>query len=360
MNSRQRDVLELLAAANPVPLSAVAGASQSLEARRGFVAITADATPPRGRGRVHVPQVSRRRRLLSTAVAATALAAIVATVVATVGPEGRLGAEPAAAQALLAASRVAGNQAAPLPAPGEYFYSRTRSLELTTAVADGRAWSTLTPSTVELWFSLDGSGRVREVSGETTLVGAEDRSDWLAAGSPPLQSGKLRSDRRFGPGGLSAGRVAEADLARLAALPTDGEELAKEIRDVVKDKGRPQDVGGLMFQEIASLLANPAATPELRAALFDAASRIEGVEFLGRAKDRAGRVGTLLGVDSAFGGKQTRYTMNFDPTSTQLLEVETVLLERVDFVDVSPPATIGYTTYVVSSLSPSLEEAPAE
>ena len=357
MNSKRRDVVEFLAAANPVPLGAVAGASRSPEAQRLYMVITAEA--PRVRGRRHT-QLQLRRRLLSIAVAATALAATIAAVVSTVAPEGRLGAEPAAAQALLAASRVAVNQPAHLPGPGEYYYSRTRSLVMTTSVVDGRAWSTLTPSTVELWFARDGSGRVREVSEQPELVGPDDRADWAAAGSPSLQSNDPQSDRRFRPGELSTGRVAEADLPRLRTLPTDGQALANEIRNVVNDRGRPQDIPGLMFQEIAALLANPAATPALRAALFDAASRIEGVELLSRAKDRAGRSGTLLGLDSDFGGTRTRYTMNFNPKSAQLLEVETVLLEQVDFVDTSPPATIGYTTYLASALASSAEEAPTE
>ena len=357
MNSKRKDVVELLTAANPVPLGAVAGASRTPEARRLLISITSDSWQPRRRQQ---PLIRRRRRLLSTAVAATALTAIIATVVSTVGPDGRLGAEPAAAQALLDASRVAASQPAQLPARDEYFYSRTRSLELTTSVAGGRAWSTLTPSTVELWFALDGSGRVREVSGEPKLVGPDDRSDWLAAGSPTLQAEDPQRDQRFGPGELSAGTVAEADLARMSALPTDVGTLTDEIREIVEDRGRQQDVPGLMFQEIAGLLANPAASPELRSALFEAASGIEGVELVGRATDLAGRFGTLLALDSAFGGKRARYTMNFDPQSTRLLEVVTTLLERVDFVDAPPPATIGVTTYIAATVASSVEEAPAK
>lgn len=296
---------------------------------------------------------------LSVAAAGVAAAAVVG-IVATVGPDSRFGAEPAAAQALMAGARVARAEPDHPLVQGRYYYVRTKSAALNTTVSGGRAYSTMASSTRELWFALDGSGRIREVTSEPRLVGPRDRAIWRSLGSPPLHTGDRIDDDSFGAGGLASGRVAEADLARLASLPMDPAALLEAIRREVAHKGKPEDVDGLAFQEIGSLLANPAARPAFRAALFEAAALIDGVSLLGQTSDRASRAGTALTLESSYGGLNSRYILVFDPATSDLLQMETVLLESVEWADVEPPAVISYTVYLSEGFVGSTSEEPLD
>jgi len=96
------------------------------------------------------------------------------------------------------------------------------------------------------------------------------------------------------------------------------------------------------FAVVADLLRETVGTPELRASLY----------LIGSATDRAGRTGTavaMTGNPSSVG--LDRHTLIFAPDTSMLLTEETVLLERVDWLDADPPTLIGYNTYLVSDIA---------
>ena len=52
-----------------------------------------------------------------------------------------------------------------------------------------------------MWLDSKGSGRVREVSGRTSLLSARQRAAWVAAGSPRLPRAGRVNEKRFGQAG---------------------------------------------------------------------------------------------------------------------------------------------------------------
>ena len=345
------DVVAALAAANPVPAAVVAGAADSPEAAATLRRIL--AAPVRSERPAPLP----RLRLIAALTAVAAAAALGAFNV--VDGDSDFGAEPAAAQALTDAARVAAAAPASAISPGQYYFQRSETVALHTTVVGTDAFSTIVASTREVWFAPDGSGRVRERTERGRLAGTRDRAVWERVGRPAL--GEDRSvDRSYGAGGSSGGRIAEAEILGLGAQPVDPERILTMVSTEVAAKGQPDDVGGLAFRALADLLANPAATPELRATLFEAMARIDGVQLIGRATDGARRTGVGLGLESAFSGTPSRYVVVFDPTTSRLLESRVVLLKPVPYADVAPPTVISSTLYHQTAIVDSTQERPAE
>lgn len=100
-------------------------------------------------------------------------------------------------------------------------------------------------------------------------------------------------------------------MARLERRVNSGEEARN---------GNPLPVKTLTL--VAELLNNPLATPELRAALYEAEGRMPGIEYLGEATDAIGRRGVAVGVESANSGALTLYSLIFDPKTSQVLAYE--------------------------------------
>ena len=246
-----------------------------------------------------------RRRPLPRLVAAcaAAAAAITAAVQLVPGDEdaGRVpGLDAVAALAAAAPSTV--------PGPGEYAYTKLRY------GFHGGAGN----CTEEWWIGADGSGRVR-------------------------QRGKLCNpfdgDRRFGPGQALRRYVSlhgNAFHGDPADLPTEPEQLARAIEDtlrglldfspeVLEDPVRRSDA---MLDVIAQVLANPFATPELRAALYRVAAGLEGMRVEQGVIDPVGRRGDAVTIEHAVHGSPERRELIFDPaTSATLAERETYLYE---------------------------------
>jgi len=124
----------------------------------------------------------------------------------------------------------------------------------------------------------------------------------------------------------------------LSKLPTDPAELAAWLEHQV---ARPEYSAGNGFPVsvrtltvVAELLSNPLASPELRAALYEAEALIPGIESYGEASDAIGRQGVAVGAESANSGAPSRYLLIFDPESSQVLGTEQIWLRP-------PPAFKG-------------------
>jgi hypothetical protein len=73
-----------------------------------------------------------------------------------------------------------------------------------------------------------------------------------------------------------------------------------------------------VFLTIGELLAQGDASPRLRAALFEVAAGLEGVELVGDDTDPLGRQGIAVAIDGA--GARTQLV--FEPDSSTLLAIE--------------------------------------
>ena len=254
-----------------------------------------------------------------------------------------------AAEVLNGLAAVAAAQPGPPAAQGGYRYLKSETLHLSMVAgvdAPGPPVAALVPKTREMWVAPDGSGRIREIAGEPIFLSDRARAAWEAAGRPDLATA-IHQD--FGPGGLWY-----EDFDR---YPTDPAALAEVVRQRAEKADPPVDIG--MFVVVGDMLREPGAPPELRAALYQVAARIPGVEFLGRVTDRAGRPGVAVAKDTTYWGGKQRYVLLFDPSTSALLGEERGLIEPVDWLDARPPVVIGHATYLESAVVPSLPIDPS-
>jgi len=300
---------------------------------------------------------SRRVRRWGLAAATVAAGVTFALVVPSVLPGGG---DAAAARALRRVALRAANQPAqPAPAPGQFVYTATQSIQISTYLSGSSVrFSYSQPLTREIWIGTDGSGRIRETPGEVKFLSPTDEQAWIAAGSPSLsdEPGAV-TDETFAPGELS--------FLDTSALPDDPEALLDliERREIV---GGPEG-DWETFTIVGDLLRETWATPAVRGALYEVAADLPGVEFVGRTRDGQGREGIAVAYTHA----GLRQILIFDPRTAELLGERSVMTEDGD-LEVAPSgvvitAGVGeagevvYTAdYLASGVVDSTDERPGE
>jgi hypothetical protein len=155
--------------------------------------------------------------------------------------------------------------------PGEYLYLRVTSDE----AEDGHVRDE------ETWWAPDGSGEVRSRSTRT------DKYPYPPTGV-------------YDPGTFPIW------LHGVSSLSTDPAVLATQLREVTYDWDT------LLFE-------TPYATPELRAAVFDVASGLDGVTVIEDARDPAGRPAIALETSERGDGDVSTWRTYFDPGTHQAI-----------------------------------------
>jgi hypothetical protein len=265
---------------------------------------------------------------------------------------------------LPALARVA-EAAAAQPAPNTdlpYRYVKIR--EINTSVANGRSWSVYQPSLEETWIAKDGSGRVRRILAPPTWVSQRDREAWEAAGR--IEFLAFGWSAHFEEEDVRAGRFGQLyGGAKLSELPTEPTELAAWLEARVTDPKANAGAGNGFSVSVRTLtlaseiLDDPLAGPELRAALYEAEGFVSGIEYFGKATDAIGRPGVAIGAESANSGAPTRYSLIFDPGTSQVLATEeTRLRSPAAFPDAKASSLIGAKLFIESGGASSLGERP--
>lgn len=154
--------------------------------------------------------------------------------------------------------------------PGDYFYLRVESSE----AVDGHIRD------VETWWGLDGSGEIRNRS--------------------------TRQDKYPYPPSGVYGEGEFPEPYDLSWLSTDPEVLAAQLREAT-------------FGGDFALPETPYASPEVRAALFDAASTSEGVTVIEDVHDSAGRPAIALETSERDGAFMATWRTYFDPGTHQAI-----------------------------------------
>jgi hypothetical protein len=176
-------------------------------------------------------------------------------------------------------------------------------------------------------------------------VGPGDKAAWEAAGSPHFLADDSGEDVEHT---LPPESEAGDKDAGVAGLPTDPdalyEELSRRAREI--DNSAPPEVRTLLL--IGESLQNPAASPDLRAALYRAAEKIPGIQYFGATEDEAGRSGVAIGMESSYSGGPTRYELIWDPDTSEVLATTAIVLEPVEFADAAPPFPLETTLFVES------------
>jgi hypothetical protein len=155
--------------------------------------------------------------------------------------------------------------------PGEFFYLRVTSSE----AEDG--WV----RDLETWWASDGSGEVRNRSTR------QDKYPYPSTGT-------------YAPGSFPTW------LDRVPSLSTDPEVLATQLRDAT-------------FGWEGLLLETPYAAPELRAAVFEVASGLDGITVIEDMRDPVGRRAVALEWSERANGEVSTWRTYFDPGTHQLL-----------------------------------------
>lgn len=150
-----------------------------------------------------------------------------------------------------------------------------------------------------------------------------------------------------------------------ANLPTDPDELEAALRRNAELENPPPEDGytlaGEMLERISLLLYMPAASPELRAALCQLMTRIQGVELLGERSDPLGRRGVAFARAGGYGkDTSTRVLLIVDPQTSHVLAHETELVRPADWVDADPPVVLSSIAYLETGWVDELGTRPAQ
>lgn len=294
--------------------------------RRARLALIAAATV---RGRRFFWPLTRPRRTVLVALVIALVAIGLARAPFLLTP-----ADPAAVAALQQAATVAAGGEALVIGDG-YLYTKTDALWR----FGGGHFQYLRPLVREDWVAADGSGRIREAVGELIFLSEADREAFLAGG---FRVYALNED--FGPGGLEP----QFDNA---SLPTQVDALREAVRQRAAASHPWPRTDAQMFVIIGDLLRDPLTPPAVRAALYQVAAGLPGIELLGETTDRIGRPGMAVAMTM----HQLQEVIVFDPTTSELLEERTVGLEP--YGDTPAPIMWGYATYLEAKI---VSEMPAE
>ena len=292
-----------------------------------------------------------RRAFVAAAVGAMALTAAI------VGLPGGGGGDHGTLPILDRVAEAAAKQP-PLDTSLPYFYTKTQGTYTDTSVWDREhVWSTYKTQVTETWVAKDGSGRRVTSSTAPQFVAAKDREAWIGAGKPSFETDGFHSStdtESFPPGSFSDHPYSGTQISQ---IPTDPDELAQWLQDKATDPkagagaGNGFSVAVRTLTMVSDLLQNPFATPELRAALYEAEGQVPGIEYLGRASDEIGREGIAIGAESANSGRPTIYSLIVDPNTSQ------VLASKEDPLD--PKARPSETDFITSGTTSSLTQAPS-
>ena len=259
---------------------------------------------------------SRPRLTVLVAAAVFVSVALVAVMVTT-----PFGGPSAAAAELRRLGAIASANQALTPGPGEFVLARSDELrpEARTDLVSGLSFTVDSRLRIENWIAEDGSGYQRTEVITVDFATPSDREVWEEAGRPDLaQAGDVRLER-YKPG--------KAPWFDVGALPTDPDELLEVLRSGTPIPWPSGD--GKIFELIGSLLAQGDASPELRSALFQIATDLDGVQLIGEVRDPLDRQGVGLVVD----GAASRTQLVFDPATSHLLAIE--------FYPISDDGSIG-------------------
>ena len=327
------------------------------------------AARARLRGASDERPVRSRRRVLSVAVAALAMASAIVFLLAW-GIGGNR--SSSAAQALERAAEAAQRGlAAPSLAPGEYWYTRSVQADTTGFSLYGKAALIQSRQVVESWVSTDGSGRERQSTDglprlfgtpaeRARFEGRESRAPKPVPHDEPVpSSGGFRS------------RLGLLTYAQVLALPTQPEAMLERIREAALRSqqlfrrtapGSPvaeQSLTQFELEAVEGALTDLPLTPGSRAAVYRAMKDITGVSYLPSVRDPLGRYGAALTSQESIPGfidgtgalaKPRRVTneLIFNPRTGVLLARQTVLDQAIPSVGLPAGYPIEYTAYAVS------------
>jgi hypothetical protein len=260
-------------------------------------------------GAIRIEEARRkRRRFILPAAAVLTITTTVAIAISLLGP---FGGGVAAATELRRLATIALSTSTPDLGPGEFLFVESDELrrERIASVETGSSYTLISRLHIRTWIGRNGGMfRLTEVIA-SDFATADDRVVWEETDRSPIpQAGEVRPPERSRPG-----KGFWVDLDR---LPGNTSTLLTELRSgsiVPRARGDAQ-----VFLVVGQLLAQGDGPPEVRAGLFRAAARLNGVEVLGDLPDPVGRPGLALAIDAG----SLRTQLIVDPETARLLAIE--------------------------------------
>jgi hypothetical protein len=353
MSTKSDQLDDLVARLQTVRDEDLASESGSPQAEALFERIVAELD---GDGEASAPPSRRSRAGRRWLIAAAGLATAGAVVAIAIGVGPAEETVTPAAAALREAADVARAQDA-IP-PGKYLYVRSvnASLAMGSLPVDSSdpeaplldCCNALMPHVRELWLGdAAGDALLRErAAGDPQFLSDEEHARWIEMGRPELLSKTPFS-------GILAGIPARSWYDGPLDLPSDADAIYEQFKDDAEaDHSAPGapvdvDVGGSMFLHFSDVLREARATPEQRAAAYDALARVPGVILVGETTDHFGRRGIGVGIDVVDnnGGFLFRYVLVFDPETADLLEERTEVLPGNKLRSLPAGLIEAYATY---------------
>jgi len=283
----------------------------------------------------------------SLAAGALTVALVLTNVLGFAGWRG--GADPAAAAVLQKAASSAGNVVDPELGAGDYLEIETTSMRVNWT--EGEPYASTT--TEQIYVPKDRSDEwvwIRPMSRLYATFGPESEkaaNDYFAAIYG--EHGEDYVERLRAPAGRWYDGDSQVSPEALADLPTDPRMLLNFIYRTTIGTGPSPDGEALVF--IADRLRTGAIPARVRAALYEAAALIPGVEIVEDQATLDGRVGTAIGRVESNGG--FRQDIIVDPETGLFIGERTTSLTATNGV---PAGTISSWTSVTTSV---VGEAPA-
>ena len=341
---------DLVARLQPVRDEDLAGEARSQDAEALFERIVADRDGDvRSAGLLDRRPQHGRRWLIASVAAATA--GVVVLLAIGVGPSPEK-VTPAAAALREAADAARAQDGIP---PGRYLYVRSANASMAIGALDDSdperfddCCEALVPQVRELWLGDEpGDARLREHRvGDLQFLNESERERWTQLGRPELEAKTPFS-------GILAGLPPQWYQGPLD-LPADADAIYEQfLQDAERDTrepGVPFDVhvSSAMFHQFSDVLREARATPEQRAAAYEALARVPGLILLGEVTDHLGRPGVAVAldvVDNEPSGFLYRHVLVFDPESANLLEERREVLPGNRFRDLPAGTIEAYATY---------------
>ncbi len=210
---------------------------------------------------------------------------------------------PAAAAALQRLARIAAAGPSLVPGPGQYLY--VRSVSYYPAVDGDNGCVSYAVDHRQVWIGTDGSGLLRESTGPATLAPGADEA-LCEKTDPQVQGASGTSNSWFAADCFSLGPTND-----MQSLSTDPSTLLAQMRRIDGGPHTPAED----FVHVGDFLRETDASPALRAALYQAAALIPGVQLLGTVTDHLGHRG--LGVAMTTG--KVRHELIFNSQTAALM-----------------------------------------
>lgn len=244
----------------------------------------------------------------AAAVGALVVGAVLAQTVLSGGGPPVTSVTPAAAVEVL--SRSAERAAAasdPTVGPGQYRYVETHSWYSTSAIfPDGESLTYLREEVNQRWVPADQDEEWQETRTSTGNRKWIDGSDEEAAAAgfeldqPSTETYRARGGAFFGPID-PAGSWQQPTPSFLENLPRDPQQLYQRLAQDAPDNSRG-DAELLVYA--ADVLRSGLVPADLRAAIYQALTRLPGLTITDGAANLDGRTGTALGVTDPIGNRQ--------------------------------------------------------